>query len=511
VKTLFPDEENPNPPDPDTILAAQNTLTQTLTAMPNTLRGILSATENTVNTLTKNLNAISAQLGAMGETVNHASEHLSAEIADVSDQDTEELLTCKVESCINSGTVLADLNVGGIAGAISMENDLDILEDWEQNGEESLNLQVTIRAVILNCANSGTVTGVKQNVGGIVGGQLFGLIRDSVNTGRIQGENADYVGGIAGLSTGYIRSNQVKSEISGKTYVGGIAGSASIVTDSLAQVKFTGGNEKLGAVLGFAEKTYTDETNPIAGNFYLPTEQDSGAIDGISYVGIAESKTLADLESLPELFRTVTIRFLAEDKLVAEIRLHPGESLAESKIPAVPAKAGFAGQWDGLKDRNLENILFDMTFDAVYTAHSAVIQTESLRDNGRPLVLAEGSFTKQAVITASASSFSPTPDGKESLLESWTITLNEQAEAIRILLPEGADAEQIVLYVSQSGDRWENVPFTVDGSYLVLSPVSDNFHLAIAQKQNNQNMLILTVVGAAAAVALYLILKKRKK
>ena len=42
----------------------------------------------------------------------------------------EELLAAKVEECENHGPVLADMNAGGIAGAMAVENDMDVFEDW---------------------------------------------------------------------------------------------------------------------------------------------------------------------------------------------------------------------------------------------------------------------------------------------------------------------------------------------------------------------------------------------
>lgn len=185
VETLLPDTDDPQLPDTDTVLAAQNSLSTAIGAMPGTVRGIASATQTTVNSLTRDLNAVSGQISAMSQTLHNASENLGGSITDVSDMDTPEMLAGKVEACVNYGGVLADLNVGGIAGAVAMENDLDILEDWERNGEESLNFRSELRAVILDCRNDGTVTGTKQNVGGIAGWQSLGLVRNSENTGKI--------------------------------------------------------------------------------------------------------------------------------------------------------------------------------------------------------------------------------------------------------------------------------------------------------------------------------------
>lgn len=450
VDTLLPDADDPEIPDPDTILAAQNTLTTTLNAMPGTLRGIAYSTQATINGLTRDLNAVSGQISAMGETINGASENLGGSITDISDQDTPELLT-----------------------------------------------------------------GKKQNVGGIVGWQLFGLVKNTANTGKVDGTDADYVGGISGMSTGYIRCDWVKAEVHGKTYVGGIAGSATVVTDSLVQAKLIGANEKRGAILGFAEESRSDDQQPIAANYYLCVDTDLGAIDGISYAGLAEPKSLADfmqMENLPKLFRTVSVRFLLDDDRVVEIEVAPGGELKASQIPAVPEKAGYMGAWDGLENTNLQNILFNMSFAPIYTAHSAVIQAELTRDNGLPILLVEGSFTDQAAVSIEESSAMPILDEKEILLESWTVTMNETGNTAHLLLPEGEEAEHIKLYMSDPEGVWQEHSFSIDGSYLVFPVTTDSINVVLVQQQADYFvfviagiiiLLAITIVGTVRHIQKY--------
>ena len=88
--------------------------------------------------------------------------------------------------------------MGGIVGAIAVENDLDTQDDLEIIGDGSLNFHCDARAVVLHCENDGTVTGKKENAGGIVGWASMGLLRECLNTGAVEAEDADYVGGIAG-------------------------------------------------------------------------------------------------------------------------------------------------------------------------------------------------------------------------------------------------------------------------------------------------------------------------
>ena len=171
IGALLPDTESPEPeiPDADAILAAQNALSSSMSNIESSLRSISATAQNTAGALSGDLQAISDQASAMSETVNGATETLGGSVTDISDADTATDLTGKVQSCENSGAVLADRNAGGIAGAIALENDLDPEDDVQVTGELSLNFDSELRAVILSCKNKGAVTVTKQNGGGIAG------------------------------------------------------------------------------------------------------------------------------------------------------------------------------------------------------------------------------------------------------------------------------------------------------------------------------------------------------
>lgn len=507
VDALFPDADNPELPDADTIVAAQNTLSATLDAMPGTLNSIASATQATLYSLNRDLNAISGQISAMGQTLNNASENLGGTITDISDQDTPELLTSKVDSCRNYGEVLADLNVGGIAGAVAFENDLDTLEDWLSDGETSLNFRAEVRTVIINCQNNSTITGSKQNVGGITGWQSLGLVKESSNTGKIDAENADHVGGISGLSTGYIRSDYAKCEIHGKAYVGGIAGSGTVVTDSLSQVKLMDTKEKQGNILGYAEYPNADVEDPISRNIYLKHGDDRGAIDGISYSGLAEGMELESfltLETLPEMFRKVTVRFRFADGTEKKISLRPGNSLSAGQIPAIPEKDGFSAKWDGLAEADLGSIVYDLSFESTYIPYRTTIQSTQTRENGLPMVLAEGTFTADATVSVENSDAAPELSSKETMVEAWMLRIPDGAENIRFLLPDGMDSAKLKLTIQNTEGTWHDVSFVQDGSYLVFPATTGNMELRLVQEQSSH--LISLFVGISILLVILVVL-----
>ena len=343
----------------------------------------------------------------------------------------------------------------------------------------------------------------------------MGLVKTSTNTGTVDGATADYVGGISGLSTGFLRKNNAKCQLSGSTYVGGIAGSATIVSDSLSQVKILEAQERLGGILGYAEDT--DAENPIANNLYLVIDRDPGAIDGISYLDLAQPvdlETFLAMENLPQVFRSVTIRFVFEDTDTREISLIPGQSLALSQIPAVPEKANCSGQWAGLADAHLTNILFDMTFEPVYTSYRSTIESTQLLAEGMPLALAEGSFSSQATLDVTDAAQHPALNEKQQLMAAWSIRLNQQADTLRIHLPEGFDAEIGKLLVCDASGNWKDVSFTQNGSYGVFSTDETQLEIALVAEAKTQDTLYW-IAGAVLllsvlALLIFRIRKNRK-
>jgi len=504
--------------DMDAILAAQNTLTSTLTQMPDTVERIAGAAQSMVGGLSRDLDLISEHIGAMTETLNEASENIGGTVTDISDLDTEELLAGKVLRCYNRGAILGDLNVGGIAGAMSFENDMDVLEDWDVSGEGSANFDSKIRAVILSCENYGTVVGSKQYVGGVVGWQTLGLIRSSGWSGKVECTGANYVGGISGFSIGYIRSSYAKGEITGSTYVGGIAGLGAVVTDSVAAVRICEATEKFGAILGIHQAPDQQEEQPLSNNHYLLIGEDIGAVDAISYDGQAQSVTLDGLRSLPEvpyIMRVVTVRFVFEDGDPLDIMLDLGDPLEPGKIPQVPNKHGFTGEWEGLSDADLSHILYDMTFNVRYAPHGRSVQSLDEED-GKPVVLAEGLFGFEAALDIAQEQGAPELSERETLLRTGNLQISGEAEvtAIHLLLPEGADPELMKMWVRNGEGVWRVVSHRISGSYAVFEWSADDVSFALTGEEARFGTVYYLAAGGALlliVIVVTLTVRSRKK
>ena len=362
----------------DAITAARNSLGGSLTAIADGVDAISANTGNHTQALIRDIEAITNQMNTIANTLLGAAENAGKGtiFEDVSDEDTDGDTEGKVFNCLNAGEVYADLNAGGITGAMARENDLDPEDDTKISGSSSMNMTYKTRIVVRGCTNQGAVQAKKQGAGGIVGSMELGSVLQSCNTADLLQEEVDYVGGIAGQSKSIIRQCAAKGRLSGDTYVGGIAGSGYTITDCRAMVEATG-TEKVGAVAGglLAEDSLAnalnqlqDATGTLQGNCFV--SETLGGVDGVSYAGQAEPVSFTDFaalagqENLPETFTQITLTFVADGQTVAAIPVEYGASFAAADAPAIPEKAGCTAVWS---DFPWENITFDQTITAVYT------------------------------------------------------------------------------------------------------------------------------------------------
>ena len=463
--------------DPDTILAAHNTVKSNIQSMYETMGELGETAGKTAGQLSQDIRAVASQLSAMGQTIRDADENLGIRLRDVSDSDTEDDLSAKIFRCQNHGAVSGDLNAGGIAGSMAYENDLDPEEDLQVSGNRSLNFEGSLRAVILDCSNQGTVSGKKLHAGGIVGWMSMGLVKNCVNTGILDGDKVQQAGGIAGCSKGYIRNCYVKCEIQGSSTVGGIAGSGTIVTDCVSMVDIRSGSEKTGAILGIQEPSQDEEvTEPVKGNLYLCLQKDYGGIDGLSLQGQAEPVAphrFRQLPNLPETFQKVLLTFENPDGSRRQQLILPiGTVFHPEDVPEVPEKQGFTGQWENLQNYVSKRVYFDTVLKPLYTPHRMTISSSETRLSGRPVLLAEGIFPDQKEIVMTPGIHPDIPH--ETVLEAWNLTRlsQEPSTVLHFLVPEGAEPENLKIYLLKEDGTWQETPSAVNARHLVFS-VSD--------------------------------------
>lgn len=494
--------EDPKWEDLQSYVDALQTIRDCIIGVDETLGKLWDALDETMTDLDSDLKAISKQLSVIENTLNNAEDNLGGQVFDSSDEDTAEDFTSKVTNCRNLGAILGDMNAGGIVGAVVFENDLDPEEDISIVGDTTLNAIGSLRSVILRCTNTGSVNAKNQRIGGIVGWLSMGLVKECTNTGALDNAAADYVGGIAGFSAGFIRKCKVKSVISGDAYIGGIAGSGIIVSDSYAMVRLTG-NEQVGCIFGIAEDAYTEIENPIVGNFYLQFGADPGAIDGISYSGKAQGLSqdtfFAQQAGCP-IFSQVNITFFADGQVVQSITL-PSSSALDS-IPTVPEKQGFVGHWNGLTEEDLTCVLFDLNIQAVYTAYAVTVQSDRTDMNGKPVLLLQGDFIGAREVTVTQlQNFAALQEG-QTLLEAWQFAADHCVNLCsgRLLLSTDVDIANTKLMVRDDNGNWTEHVFSIDGSYLVFSLGKGDDAIALVQIPQERfittDILIAGTVGA---------------
>lgn len=497
----------------DEITAARNSLNGSLASLVDGVGSLNTDTGSHTQALIQDIQAITDQLNVIGNTLLGAAEPRdnSDLFQDVSDSDTDTDTEGKVFNCRNEGSVNADINAGGIAGAMARENDLDPEDDTKISGSSSLNVTYKSRIVIRDCENTGTVQAKKECAGGIVGSMDMGTVMSSRNLADLIGTEADYVGGIAGRSRSAIRDCAAKGRLEGGDYVGGIAGSGYTVTGCRALVRAEG-TEWVGAIAGDLESAVltaalADEEAEQTGNYFV--SDTLGGIDGVSYAGQAEPLSFEDFaaltgqEGLPEAFRTIVLTFKADGAVVASETVDYGGSFDAARAPAVPAKDGCTAAW---ADFQTENIRFDQVVEAVYTPLSTVVAGSELREDGRPILLAEGSFGS-GDLTMNASDAAPLATGKHT--ESWQFTLPESAgESWQMhYLPAGKNT---AVYLRTADGSWRRADTTEDGSYLVFTVQPGEDTLAAVEQPELPVPLLAGGIAAALLLLAVAALVRRK-
>lgn len=429
-------------------------------------------------TLNQDVQNISNQAFGILDTLTYGVKEENQDlIEDVSDEDNPEAVEGKVADCINQGKIEGDLNVGGIAGAMSIEHDLDPEDDIQIEGEASVNVQYKTRVVIRSCENQGDIFGKKDCIGGIAGNMTMGSIMNSVTTGVINSNSGDYIGGIAGWSEGIIRNCSAKCWLSGENYIGGIVGQGNEIYDSHAMIRIEEGTEWLGAIAGRLEETGAAEGNFFVGN-------DIAGIDGISYVGKAEPITQEELtakENVSDIFSSCTVQFIAEEQVISRITVDYGTGLSAKDIPEVPEQESCYGVWE---DWDSSHVTFDEHIEAVYTNYVTALESEEKRNETMSVLVVDGAFTeKDELQLEEYQGNQEAPVKNKAVVEAWSLTIPEDASEtylVRYLPPE--NEKGIVIYILD-GNTWTRLESEEDGKYLTFTTEENEITFMVLAKK----------------------------
>lgn len=356
--------------------------------LENDMRAVNDKMNEVLNLMVNRLDAM--QSVANGEDI----------IIDLSAQEDSEAEASRVSGCTNKGVIFGDRNAGGIAGTMGVEKTVT-----EQENKISVANRYHARSQMAECENRGFITVKTENGGGLIGELEVGYVHDCLAQGRVQGEEANYLGGIAGKSEGTIASCSSLTVLDGNNYVGGIAGQATEVRNCYSMVTVLGAKEWVGAILGC--QAYDEEEEDVtirrkitrermAGNYYCNSSL--YGINGVSLSGVAQAvsyQEMLSLENVPEAFSELGVTFIdADQNVLSRTELPYGTELSRLEYPEVKTASGEYMEWKGLTGKVLEgNLILQAT-----EMTNVTILSGGQEGKNKPVALAEGTFTEEAMI-----------------------------------------------------------------------------------------------------------------
>lgn len=406
----------------------------------------------------------------------------------------------RVVSCRNTAAVQADANVGGIAGMVAPELDIDPEEDIDLDSENvTVDTHAFLKATVRDCRNDGNVTAKNECAGGILGRAELGAAIDCVSKCSVETESGGKAGGIAGESGGSIQRCAAQADLTGGDSLGGIAGQGADISDCRAMTRIDSDGEKLGAVAGAASGT-------VAGNYYL--DEGWGGVDGISYVGQANGvdfTAFSALSGVPADFLTFSITFVADGKTVGSLPVTYDGALDEDQIPDVPALDDSYGAWE---DFAQDHITRSQTVHAVYDNLRSTISSA-----GRvPVLLAEGTFSPEAEIDVRE--WSPDedqiPHGYE-LIAAYAYDIEDETpvqDDVTLHISAGDEGTAVAMF---RDGKMQVVDSEKDGSYLLCDGPSSG-SLLVLKRNLTPLILILSAAGLGLALVLiFWIIRRRRR
>lgn len=438
---------------------------------------------------------------------------------DVDDENIDSITTGRTDACVNKGVVKGDINVGGIAGSMSIDD-----EDPEDSAagtiEYELGRRFITKCLVTDSVNEGYITAKKNGAGGICGYMNHGIIVDSEGYGSVESTEGDYVGGICGESLTIIKKCYALCSVNGNKNVGGIAGYAETLKNCYSMADVQSENGRAGAIAGQVAAYEEMDTNAgeegakVAGNYYVG--ENIHGIDNISYIGVAEPMNYSDLltvEQLPTQFWHLKVIYKIEDTYLGSEEVKYGEKLDKLNFPQIPAKEGFYGAWPDVSEQRMGGTF---VVEAAYKDNVTVVQSggdAAGTDEGawkKPYALVEDIFTEDTSLTARISDKTPPEeaDGKQHVVYEVTLENGGISEtdsfALRLLNPY----EKAVVY-GCAGEVWTELGSKSRGQYLQVDMTGTQEYFCIVEETTNK--LLIIGGSAAAAVVLLMLVALRKR
>jgi|GEM_PF-4340066 len=360
---------------PDTIDNDVSRLITEIQGMVTAIDGINGSLNTTQLDLTSNLQDLTGQANLITDNifdmVATIPETLQSFLTDgsgtihavsYSDISTRSICGGTILNCHNQGRVIGSSVVGGVAGTIALSG-IPVIDMGEKE-EGSLALpQITYQVTISDCQNESSVCAINDYVGMICGKENMGSISDCKSYGRAYSIVGNYVGGVTGLSHGIINNCEVKGDIGGVYYVGGITGSGaagnallsgSNISNCYSSVEIEDPQQFNGAISGSDIGEFS--------NNYFYSENLSG-INGYSVTGKYEPLGEEKLSSKYLVEKDCIVKFLDGGSVVDVRVVNPGGDLLESEFPE-PVNTKFLDSF--WKSKSLSNVNEDVE---IYAYH----------------------------------------------------------------------------------------------------------------------------------------------
>lgn len=511
-----------------------------LEAINNSLRALSDNASSHTDVVNADLKAVNDQINVifniLTDRLTDAQKlELEAFYTDAGVEDIDAITTGRAESCRNKGVVKGDIHVGGIAGAMSIDDE-DRSDSAAGTIEYELGRRFVMKCLVTDSVNEGYITAKKNGAGGICGYMNHGIIVASESYGSIESTEGDYVGGICGESRTVIEDCYALCAVMGNRNVGGIAGYADTLRHCYSMADVRAVNGKAGAIAGVIageiaahdameadDGTQKTAEPRVTGNYYV-SDRVHG-IDNIGYVGVAEPITYEELlsvEQLPEQFSHLKVIYRVDDIYLGSEEVGYGEQLNRLNFPQIPAKEGCYGVWPDVSDCRMGGIF---VVQGSYKNNVTVVQSggnaeaEAAADTvesagesqwNRPYALIENVFTEEAVLTAKVSDRTPPAQAAKSQCVVYEVTLENggigetDTFALRILNPY----EEALVYGYREG-AWTECASKSRGQYLQVEMTGAQQYFCVVEATSDRG-LILFVAAAAAAVIFVLAVLLRK-
>ncbi len=502
----------------------------------NHLQGISDSLKNLSNNASDYSDVVNADLKAVNDQVNVVFNLLADRLTgaqklelseiyeDAGDEDIDSIITGRTESCSNKGVIKGDINVGGIAGSMSIDD-----EDFEDSAAGAIEYEIGRRYItkclVTDSVNEGYVTSKKNGAGGICGYMNHGIIVDSESYGSVESTEGDYVGGICGESLTIIRRCYALCSVAGNRNVGGIAGYADTLKECYSMADVHSQNGRVGAIAGQISEydkigvntngeTQETQEQKVTDNYYV--SEGVHGIDNISYTGVAEPISYQDLLAvggLPAQFWHLKVIYKIEDTYLGSEEVAYGERLDKLNFPQIPGKEGFYGEWPDVSDLTMNGTV---VVEAEYKDNVTVVQSGASETGGnesqwqRPLALVEDIFTEDTILNAAISDRTPPEEAAEKRSVVYEVTLHnggikeKDSFALRILNPY----EDAVVYGYKDGS-WTVLESKSRGQYLQVDMTGMQQYFCVVENTSNKMVLIICASAAVAVLILMTVLVKK--